>query len=876
MKNWRTYLPAYLPPLLILSFLLLTNLFTRSRVLRGLLFPERSIVISAEYDDNQPDDEDSAPLPDGTDSEEEDSSGCDEPAYLQARTAYLSKEYAASIRLWTAMLDSSSCSRSSLLNSIGIAYLKSSGLHNAHTFLRKAVQADSSNARAWYNLGLCRSRQGYSSQARNAYLRAVALNPGMNKAHFNLGVLSLNRKNYTEAREHFRTALTWGSDKAISRYNIGLSYQREGLFSRALAEYRECIRFAPGQITARLRIAELFLANDQIDSAIIIARQASVIEPENPDILIRIAKTEIAGKQFDAAMADLDQADKLRPGAIEITYQRARIFGLKGEDKEALRLYRNIMTRDPSNPRVYYNIAVNLMDLGMDHEALDAYAQSLKTDPTYWKSAYNLGVYYLRKKRYSEAKQFFRHVVEITPERPQAHYNLGLSFLKAGNFTDAQASFLQSVRLDSTYVEGRYNLALTLLKNGENDSAKSVFQSVLRFDPNHAKTYYNLGLIHRRAGEYREADNNYLRAIRSRTEAYPSAWYNRALCKRDLGQLDSALIFVRQATGDHETRTISAKALLLQVRLFDTLGFADSVAATLLKADSLCKHDPDALQELAEFYAQKGIPERSLAIYRQIIARNKQNTDLLLAVANLESKNGNPDSAEVLYQTVIDQDNRNTDALKNYARLLLRLQRNEDALRTLQKAIFLDPASPEARLETALIYAGENRTDEYKRELDKLRRIPMSNTETFSAGKKLFKAQLCTDALWFLQHAAEGTSDNADIRYLLLQCREQTDGSGFNPVVEWTAFIRDFPRFSNGYLNLAKALVHAGSLEPARTCLDTLLTIHESAEARLIILKVCLDQGDSACVEEQTALYLKNNPEERERKELYAVLSKKS
>lgn len=875
MKKWIKYLPAYIPPVTILAFLLLTNLFTRSRVLRGFFFPERTIVMSAAYDEELSDESALAPLGDATGTQEEDTIGCTEPAYLSARALLNGNNYAGAIEQWTILLDRTTCNKSNILNSIGTAYLKTAKLREALNAFREAVKADSGNARAWYNLGLCRSKKGLTSLACEAYARAIELNRGMNKAYFNLGVLTLRQKNFSEARRYFTNALDWGSDKAICRYNIALAFQREDSSEQALHEYRECIRFAPRQTAARLRIVELLQSRGLIDSAIFIARQAVAIEPGNPDILVRLAQIETTGKQFDAAFANLDRADKLRPGAIETAYQRARIYGLKGNNKHALRLYRDIMAHDPSNPRVYYNTGVNLMDLGMDREALEAYSRSLKADPSYWKSAYNLGVYYLKKNLPVEAAPFFQRVVEITPERPQAHYNLGLAYFKAGNLNEAQLSFSQSVRLDSTYVEGRYNLALTLMKNGENDTAKAVFQSVLTLSPCHAKAYYNLGLLYRRAGDVHEADTYYQRAIACKKGPYPSAWYSRALCKRDLGQLDSALRCVQQATSAVDSETVSAKALLLQARLYDTLGFTDSVELTLKRADSICGSDPDALVDLAEFYTKRGTTDRSLALYRQIIRTDTLNLELLLAAAAIESKAGNLDSAEGLYIKAIKLDNRNIEAHKNYAQLLVRLHRNEDALRVLQNAIYLDPSSVDVRLETALIYAGEKRSNEYNREIAKLRRIPMSGTDAFTTGKKLYKAHLCTDAVWFLRNAAEAASEKPDSRYFLLECREATDSADFNSLREWTAFVHDFPRYGKGYLHLARAHMKTGSWETAKACLDTMLTIEESSEARLALIEVCFKRGDARCVEEQTSRYLTNNPDARQRKELYAVLSKK-
>lgn len=873
MNKWWRYLPAYLPPLAILALLLATNLFTRSKVFRKYVFPEKNIVISAQYAEESQQDAETVPIPEMVNEFEHDTAGCNEPAYNLARASFKTGNYSDAISSWSALLATTTCRRSFIQNSIGIAYLQLGKTQEAEKAFLAATKLDSTYALAWYNLAVCQSRRNRIKDAVLSYTRAVQDNPRLSKAHFNLGILLMKQGQYSEARARTMDALSWGMDKVRCWYAIALSFQREDSLDQALYGYSECIRLHPAHIPARMRMAEIYSTRSELEKAKSIAAEAFQIDPDNPEIPLRLARIASDRKDFEKAFSLLDKAEKRYPGLVEIAYLRARVYGLKGDNKRALAMYKEIIGLDPANPRVYYNIGVNLMELGMEKEALDAYARSLKIDPSYWKTAYNLGVFYLKKNQPLQAEQYFHEAVQITPDRAQAHYNLGIAYLRAGTLNEAMKSFRNAIRLDSNYREAKYNLALTLMKDGQNDSAQTAFQSVLRASPGNAKAFYNLGLLHRRARDNRGADSCLARAIICRKGNYPSAWYLRALCKRDMDEFDSALACVRRATAMPDTEGVPAKALILQAQLFDTLGFRDSADFTLRLADSLCGGDPDALGELAEFYTKHGDTQHTRSVYRRLLLADSTNTDVLLAAAKIEINIGELDTAENLYKRAIGIDGQNPEALTDYAELLTRRKRNDDALRMLQRAIILDPGSADIRLKTALVFFRENRRDDYGREIAKLRSLPMNASLAYSTGKALYRANQYRDAKWFLELAVNEAPGNPDAKYYLLLCLERLDSKVFDPVREWSLFIKDFSRDYRGYFQLGIENIKQGAWSKARELLTKTIEIEDIDDAHFNLAKICHELRDDACAREHAAIYMQRNPIDKKGKKLYALVS---
>lgn len=69
-----------------------------------------------------------------------------------------------------------------------IGYLWADDIAGALFYLRKAVEADPSNARAWMQLGFAQGKAGQSRQRLDSYRQAIELDPSLDPARYLLGV----------------------------------------------------------------------------------------------------------------------------------------------------------------------------------------------------------------------------------------------------------------------------------------------------------------------------------------------------------------------------------------------------------------------------------------------------------------------------------------------------------------------------------------------------------------------------------------------------------------------------------------------------------------------------------------------------------------
>lgn len=74
----------------------------------------------------------------------------------------------------------------------------------------------------YYNLGLSYVAMGKTSEAGDAFRKAVEIKPDYAEAHYNLGLLASRAEQYAQAADEFRQAIKSKPDYAEARYSLGL------------------------------------------------------------------------------------------------------------------------------------------------------------------------------------------------------------------------------------------------------------------------------------------------------------------------------------------------------------------------------------------------------------------------------------------------------------------------------------------------------------------------------------------------------------------------------------------------------------------------------------------------------------------------------
>jgi tetratricopeptide (TPR) repeat protein len=112
------------------------------------------------------------------------------------------------------------------------------------------------SAEEWFAWG-CELEAGSPNEARDAYQRALALEPEHADAHVNLGRL-LHEEGYpAEAEAHYRRALEARPDDATAAFNLGVALEDLKRTAEAIACYERAAELDPANADAHFNAANL-------------------------------------------------------------------------------------------------------------------------------------------------------------------------------------------------------------------------------------------------------------------------------------------------------------------------------------------------------------------------------------------------------------------------------------------------------------------------------------------------------------------------------------------------------------------------------------------------------------------------------------------
>lgn len=122
-------------------------------------------------------------------------------------------------------------------------------------------------AEDWYELG-CDLESNDGEEARDAYRRALELDPGHAETHINLGRLLHGAGELAAAESHYRVALAAQPDATTAAFNLGVALQDLARLDEAIEVYHRVLRADPGWADAHYNLAGLYERTGEVKSAL--------------------------------------------------------------------------------------------------------------------------------------------------------------------------------------------------------------------------------------------------------------------------------------------------------------------------------------------------------------------------------------------------------------------------------------------------------------------------------------------------------------------------------------------------------------------------------------------------------------------------------
>jgi len=116
--------------------------------------------------------------------------------------------------------------------------------------------AEEFSADDWYEYA-CELEPGSPTEARQAYAKALTLDPDHADAHVNLGRILHESGDPAAAEPHYRRALEVRPNDATAAFNLGVALEDLRRLPEALLEYQHAVRLDPSHADAHFNAATL-------------------------------------------------------------------------------------------------------------------------------------------------------------------------------------------------------------------------------------------------------------------------------------------------------------------------------------------------------------------------------------------------------------------------------------------------------------------------------------------------------------------------------------------------------------------------------------------------------------------------------------------
>jgi predicted Zn-dependent protease len=206
---------------------------------------------------------------------------------------------------------------------------------------------------------------------------------------------------------------------------------------------------APDRPVVLFALAETLVRTGDAASAIQTYARLLASQPALPDAWLRLARLHASRAEGDQAAAVLRQAVTRFPDDDHMRQNLAEILLLSEKYEQAEQLFREWLTKQPSNVMLMNNVAFVLAERRTNlDEALALVQQAMARAPLDPGLQDTLGMVLLARGQKKQAAELFGKLVSRFPNRPSYRFHYGLSLLETGDRTGAKRQFSEALRAD--------------------------------------------------------------------------------------------------------------------------------------------------------------------------------------------------------------------------------------------------------------------------------------------------------------------------------------------------------------------------------------------------------------------------------------------
>jgi len=392
----------------------------------------------------------------------------------------------------------------------------------------------------------------------------------------------------------------------------------------------------------------------------------------------------------ERAVSAFEAATRHNANMLEAKINLGHAYLQVSRTTDALMAYQDALQQAPNSDLIHISLAEAYRQLKKTDLALASYAQAIKMSPDKTDHLIKTGNFLRELRRHSDAIALYEQAIQIEPDNCDAYAQMSVSMGELGHLDAALGCCKIALEIDPQSSIAYYHQALLEMQRGHDTEALNLLDSALRFKPQLLAAWIGKGVILIKKRQFGPAKSHFDRAIELGASG-PEVFQNRALCLKELGELNKAIDDLETALDLDPTNGLSLM----------TLG--------------TISHD------LKRY-------EAALHLYTQAIQHCPDRVEAYSNLGAVLFDLNRHEDARITLEAALEIDPKLVNAWSNLGANLKMLYRFEEALNAYDRVLELNPQQVDAMCHKGLVLQDLKRMDEALACYEKALEIEPENT----------------------------------------------------------------------------------------------------------------------------------------------------
>ncbi|NWX83830.1 TMTC1 protein, partial [Nothoprocta pentlandii] len=386
------------------------------------------------------------------------------------------------------------------------------------------------NAKVHYNYANFLKDQGRNIEAIYHYKTALKLYPRHASALNNLGTLT---KDVVEAKDYYRRALQLNPQHNRALFNLGNLLKSQGKKEEAIILLRDSIKYGPEFADAYSSLASLLAEKERLEEAEEVYKAGIENCPESSDLHNNYGVFLVDTGAPERAVSHYRHAIRQSPNHHVAMVNLGRLYRSLGQNREAETWYKRAL-KVSRKAEILSPLGALYYNTGRYEEALQVYREAVSLQPSNKEIRLALAQVLAMMGRTKEAEKMTNHILHEDAECLECYRLLSAIYSKQEHYAKALEIIDKALQLKPKDPKVISELFFTkgnqLREQNLLDKAFESYKQAVEFNSDQAQAWMNMGGIEHIKGNYVTARNYYEKAL----QLVP----NSKLLKENLAKLD--------------------------------------------------------------------------------------------------------------------------------------------------------------------------------------------------------------------------------------------------------------------------------------------------------------------------------------------------